>query len=207
MTSKVTSPTPAEVPSTGQLIKASLIALGVAAALLIVAVLPAEYGIDPTGIGGKLGLKVLHDAQASKGMSKPAGAGASQSLNLLAPTVSPVSPVSPVSRKTVPYRSDRMTLELAPGQGAEIKARMKAGENFLFHWQSTSPVHFDMHGERLNAGDEFTSFWLGRAQAQASGAFAAPFAGTHGWYWQNPGSEAVTVTLDISGYFAELYRP
>ena len=205
MTSNETSSAPADLPGTGKLIKASLVSLAVAAVVLFVAVLPAEYGIDPTGLGSRFGLTVLHDPQASESMSEPASAAVNAptdlGLNLLAPTG------SPVTRKTGPYRSDRMTLKLAPGEGAEIKARMKAGENFLFHWRSTGPVHFDMHGERLNAGDDFTSFWLGRAQAQASGAFAAPFEGTHGWYWQNPGSAAVTVTLDISGYYAELYRP
>lgn len=38
------------------LLRATVIALGVAVVVTIVAVLPAEYGIDPTGIGSKLGL-------------------------------------------------------------------------------------------------------------------------------------------------------
>jgi hypothetical protein len=38
----------------------SLVILSLAAAIIIVTiVLPAEYGIDPTGIGGKLGLKQM----------------------------------------------------------------------------------------------------------------------------------------------------
>ena len=42
--------------STPQLLKATAVALVAAATLLVSAVLPAEYGIDPIGIGKALGL-------------------------------------------------------------------------------------------------------------------------------------------------------
>jgi hypothetical protein len=43
--------------------RASLVALAVAVALLITVVLPAEYGVDPLGIGGALGLLELAQAE------------------------------------------------------------------------------------------------------------------------------------------------
>ena len=46
--------------STPQLLKATALALAVAGAILLTTVLPAEYGIDPTGIGKALGLTALH---------------------------------------------------------------------------------------------------------------------------------------------------
>jgi hypothetical protein len=49
-------PTRAELPSSRQLLRSTAIAFVVAGALLTTTVLPAEYGIDPTGIGGALGL-------------------------------------------------------------------------------------------------------------------------------------------------------
>lgn len=49
-------PTRAELPSTGKLIRSTLVAAVVAAALLVTVVLPAEYAIDPTGAGRLLGL-------------------------------------------------------------------------------------------------------------------------------------------------------
>lgn len=49
-------PDPSELPTTVRLLKSTGIAGTVAAALLVVAVLPAEYGIDPTGAGSLLGL-------------------------------------------------------------------------------------------------------------------------------------------------------
>lgn len=49
-------PTRAELPSTRKLIRSTLMAAVVAAALLVTVVLPSEYAIDPTGAGRLLGL-------------------------------------------------------------------------------------------------------------------------------------------------------
>jgi hypothetical protein len=64
---------PGELPSSRQLLKSTAIAGCVAAVLLVTAVLPAEHGIDPTGIGQLLGLKrmgeikerLTHEAEAA----------------------------------------------------------------------------------------------------------------------------------------------
>ena len=45
-----------ELPSSRSLMRSTLIALGIAVLLLTTVVLPAEYGIDPTGAGRVLGL-------------------------------------------------------------------------------------------------------------------------------------------------------
>jgi hypothetical protein len=42
-------PSQAELPSSGQLIRSTVIAAVTAVALLVTIVLPAEYGVDPTG--------------------------------------------------------------------------------------------------------------------------------------------------------------
>ena len=49
-------PNRAELPSTGKLLKSTIIAIIVAAVLLVTVVLPAEYGVDPTRIGRVFGL-------------------------------------------------------------------------------------------------------------------------------------------------------
>jgi hypothetical protein len=49
-------PSRAELPSTRQLLKSTAIAIVVAAVILLTVVLPAEYGIDPTGVGRALQL-------------------------------------------------------------------------------------------------------------------------------------------------------
>src|SRR3546814_15274486 len=47
------------ISSTGRLLKATSLAVAVATVILVTAVLPAEYGLDRTGIGNQLGLTVL----------------------------------------------------------------------------------------------------------------------------------------------------
>lgn len=49
-------PSRAELPSTAQLIKSTVIAAAAAAVILVTVVLPSEYAIDPTGIGRALQL-------------------------------------------------------------------------------------------------------------------------------------------------------
>lgn len=187
--------------STAQLLKATTLALIGAGVILLTAVLPAEYGIDPTGIGKALGLTALHT---------PAEEDVSEKADALAPASSaPKNSVEEsVSQQTMPYQSGQMTLTLQPESGAEIKAQMRAGETIVFSWVSDGgPVSFDMHGEKPNDGSNFTSYWTGRDETQGHGSFTAPFAGSQGWYWQNDGTEPVSITVKVSGYFEKLYKP
>ena len=48
-----------DLPTSSQLLKSTMVAIGVGCALLILVVLPAEYGTDPTGVGELLGLKKM----------------------------------------------------------------------------------------------------------------------------------------------------
>ncbi len=52
-------------PSQGNLLKGALLALVAAAVVTVLFVLPAEFGVDPTGIGAKLGLLDLADTAES----------------------------------------------------------------------------------------------------------------------------------------------
>ncbi|MFZ5560167.1 MAG: hypothetical protein ACOY41_01350 [Pseudomonadota bacterium] len=191
-----------ELPSSAQLVKATLLALVIAIGVLLTAVLPAEYGIDPTGVGQRLGLTALSGGETSLLPQTDAVA--------VEPSITaPVSVLDAVWKSPTAYRNDELSVTLAPGEGAEIKALMKSGERFFFAWSAVGgAVNFDLHGEKLqSAADEFTSFWKGRNQTTANGAFEAPFDGTHGWYWRNRGTQAVTVTVKTSGYYEKLYRP
>ena len=188
-------PDPQSLPSNARLLKATAFAMIVAGVILITAVLPAEYGIDPTGVGRAVGLT---------GMS----GGPHSATQPAAPETRPAPPEAAVVKRATPFRTDTMSLTLAPGKGAEIKAAMQTGDVFVFSWTSEGgPVNFDMHGERPNAGDEFTSFWEDKQQSSGHGFFTAPFAGAHGWYWVNRGAQPVTVTVKTSGFYAKLYRP
>ncbi len=196
------------LPSGSRLARATAMALLLATALLVTTVLPAEYGIDPTGLGKIMGLTALSSvAAAEPNNTAAAGLALQGSATGIADKPSGATR-APVWKSVAGYRADDMSLTLLPGQGAEIKAIMQAGEPLLFHWQvEGGAVSFDMHGERPKASDEFTSFWLGQNETRASGSFEAPFAGIHGWYWQNNGSEPVIVHLKTAGFYTGIYQP
>lgn len=191
------------LPSAPALIKATAVALVIATVVLLTAVLPAEYGIDPTGLGTRMGLTALSQE------ASPAPVAAEAALDPDYALAAPVSPLDAVWQAPAAWRSDELALTLAPGEGAEIKALMKAGERFVFAWSTQGgPVNFDMHGEKAGAAaDEFTSYRKGRGATTGNGAFVAPFDGTHGWFWRNRGQQPVTVTVRTGGYYEKLYRP
>jgi hypothetical protein len=193
----ITSVSANALPSSKRLLVSTLLAMLASAVLLITAVLPAEYGMDPTGIGQQLGLTALSKAD-----------NAEDSLQPLSPSLIVSDSQSPVWKSAIKYRSDSLSLTLQPKQGIEIKTKMKAGENFVFHWEAEGgAVTVDMHGEKINDGDNFTSYWEAQNQSSASGSFSAPFDGSHGWYWKNESSVSVTINLSVSGFYSPLYVP
>ena len=185
--------------SPATLAKASGGAAVAAALVLTLFVLPAEAGIDPTGVGGALGLTR---------MAMTGEAASEEPIAQTAP-VPAGAPVQNAIAKTTPMRSDEMTVTLPPHSGTEVKAHMTKGDSFVFRWEAKGgPVKMDMHGEPPNAGgDEFTSYWKDKALTEAQGSFTAAFDGTHGWYWRNKGDTPVTITVRTSGFYKDLFRP
>jgi hypothetical protein len=194
----------------------ALVAAGV---LLLAAVLPAEYGIDPTGIGRALGIKGMSVAR-----QEPAGVALPQTVQNATDEALAAAPwnnaraVAPPPLQQFAHAHDaapsrdtvRITLE--EGEEVEYKATLAAGEPMLFSWSiPEGDIYYDFHGEPTEGGfpaDYFLSYGEGEARGQ-TGSFVAPFAGHHGWYWLNYNAEPVTIELTIEGYYsshAELYR-
>jgi hypothetical protein len=197
-----------EIHSNAQLLKAALVAVAIAAVVLVTTILPAEYGIDPTGLGGRMGLTVLNPDEAPT--ATPDATAPSASAPALDAVGQPLKPVQAavVSKRDREYRQDTLSLTLPPGKGAEIKAAMKSGDGFVFHWTASSDVAVDMHGEPTGAvDDEYTSYWIEPALRVGAGTFTASFDGTHGWYWLNRGTSEVTVEVEVSGFQEKLFIP
>jgi len=188
-----------ELPSNKRLFIATFVAFFAGCILLVTIILPAEYGIDYTGLGDKLGLTQMSMASESKSVN----------IAMQPEELESIFVIDPVRKSTTFFRSDTMTLILLPNQGAEIKAIMNRNESLVFNWEVKGGVaYFDMHGEAFGAvGDEFTSYWAGDNENKTSGTFIAPFDGTHGWYWQNKGSDSIEIQLSTSGFYKELYTP
>jgi hypothetical protein len=192
MTTHETSPQTLARASAGAVIAAGLV--------LTLFVLPAEAGIDPTGVGSALGL-----TRMSAATEAPKPPAATQT----AAAGTPGTPDKASITKAAALRNDEMTITLAPHSGAEVKAHMQKGDHLVFRWEAKGgPVKLDMHGEPPNAGDgDFTSYWKEKELTQAQGSFTAPFEGTHGWYWRNKGDAPVTITVRTTGFYKDLFRP
>ena len=208
-------PTRAELPSTRQLIRSTLIALAAAIALLVTVVLPAEYGIDPTGIGRVLGLAEMGEiktqlaaeaeAEADRLMDQQGSGPQSNATPALLNELLALLVGRPAVAQTVAAeRSDEMSLTLAPGEGAEIKLVMTKGARVAFAWSVEGGVaNFDLHGD---GGGQSISYEKGRGVPGQEGELEAAFDGNHGWFWRNRGREDVTITLRTSGAYTAIAR-
>lgn len=187
-------PGPLTPPSSARLVRATIAALAVAGVLLVTVVMPAEYGRDPTGVGRALGL--FRPAVEPEETAPSVTGGSSTDLG------------TPLTTSDTPFTSDEMTITLASGEGAEIKAAMRPGERMVFSWTATGGVDVDMHGEATGGAEgQATSYLKGEGQKSGYGALTATFAGNHGWFWQNLNDDPVTVTVKVSGYYEKLFRP
>jgi hypothetical protein len=198
------------IASGRKLVASTAIAALSASVILTTVVLPAEYGIDPTGIGGRLGILGMSTAASTDvDEEEPPIVTEATAPTEILPVATGISALNAVWKQAAPYRNDQLSVTLAPDEGAEIKAAMHTGERFVFTWVAEGGVvNFDMHGDMTGAQNgEFTSYWKGRAAKDGHGAFTAPFDGIHGWYWRNRGTQPVTVTVKTSGFYEKLYRP
>jgi len=207
-------PTRAELPSTTRLLRSTVIALLVAAALLVTTVLPAEYGIDPTGIGRGLGLTQMGEikkslaAEASAESAAPPAASVQAAAAPVAPAEKPAPTPAPAPKEAAPAAQHTMTVKLKPGQGAEIKVTMRKDATVRYEWSTEGgPVNYDTHGDPVNAPKNFYhGYGKGRNTASDSGTLQAAFDGTHGWFWRNRTNSEVTVTLKTSGDYQQIKR-
>ena len=195
-------PTRAELPSSKQLLRSTIIALIVATVLLLTVVLPAEYGIDPTRIGRVLGLTKMGEIKTQ--LAEEAARERAPDQVQTAASQKTDTPTRP--EKTVAgEKSDELTVTLKPGEGAEIKLAMAKGAKARYEWRSAGGrVNHDTHGD--GPGGATHSFSKGREVETDSGELVAPFDGNHGWFWRNRTDGEVTVTLRVSGEYSSVKR-
>lgn len=213
----VNTPSPDELPSSRTLFRSTLVAVGVALLLLITVVLPAEYAVDPTGVGRVLGLTRMGEIKMALAEEAAAAEAAEQAVLAEGGSPAEAAPVGPdiVESATAAVepvdpgiRSDSASFTLTPGQGTEIKLRMDEGAVVRYRWTvQGGVVNHDTHGDPVDAPPGFYhGYSRGTALPSDEGELVAAFDGTHGWFWRNRGAEAVTVTLIVDGHFSDVIR-
>jgi hypothetical protein len=218
-------PDPSELPSTGRLLKSTGIAAVIASALLVTTVLPAEYGVDPTGVGSLLGLtemgrikmQLAEEAKADAVADAAASQDGAQSSTNVAPSGVQAPPAAPAevlpgpagqptpapSAQQAQTWSDTTTVNLAPDDGYEVKLVMEKGVTARFEWFTNGPkVNYDTHGD--GAGINYHGYGKGTNVDRQEGELTAAFTGSHGWFWRNRSGQPVTITLRTSGDYTDL---
>lgn len=164
------------------LIKASSAAIALAAIALVTLILPAEYNIDPTGIGQRLGLTVLAPATDTEAADPPA----------LRP--------APTSNRTA--RQQVIEITVPANRGIEYKLQMARYDKVTYEWMTDGrALYFDLHGEPEGDTTGYFESYAVATLDSMKGSFTAPFKGSHGWYWKNTSNDPVAVQLILSGQF------
>src|SRR5215510_4400625 len=158
-------------------------ALLAAGLILVMFVLPAEYGVDPLGTGARVGLLDLGVVgQQVEALTNSAASGGGQTTIVVA--------------QDRPFKQETVEFKVAAREGMEYKYRLDKGEALLYSWKATELLNYELHAEPDGAPRGYAqSYEKGAGQREASGTLTAPFAGIHGWYWENPTDRDVTITL------------
>lgn len=207
------TPLRTELPSSQQLVRSTFLAAVTALVLLVAVVLPAEYGIDPTGIGRVLRMTEMGNIKQQLAAEAAADATSAPAVPLQAnrtPTgaISANAEQPPVltavaTAPKVEWR-DEIPFTLTPGEGMEIKLKMIKGGKAQYSWAvEGGEVNFDTHGD---APGEAISYEKGRGVSSDDGVLEAAFTGNHGWYWRNRGQSNVKVILRTRGDYTDIKK-
>lgn len=203
-------PTNSELPSVAKLIKSTIIAITLAAIILVTGVLPAEYGIDPTGVGKLLGLTKMGEIKISLAQEVTTD-NVIEKVKVETDKKSP-EVIAKSTEKTIitqqkaTVRTDEMTFSLAPNEGYEIKLEMKKGEqaNYVW-WTNSGRANFDVHGDSAKLRINYHNYSKGSTERKKDVVVAA-FDGKHGWFWRNRTSKTMTITLQVKGQYSDIKK-
>jgi len=180
-------PSENDLPTSSQLLKSTMVAICVGCGLLILFVLPAEYGTDPTGVGELLGLKKMGEIKTRlKQDFLKENLGAKDKLM--------------ATSETGKENRDVMELVIPPDEAIEIKLEMKKGSIAKYNWTTKNGgLNYNLHGDGQKGSQNSISYKKGRMTSSDSGEFKSEFDGYHGWFWRNRNNESVTITLETIG--------
>jgi hypothetical protein len=163
--------------------------------ILLVGVLPAEYGLDPTGLGRRTGIADIWQPPQ---------------IVVAAPKTRAV----PTARSTTTaYREDVIEIPLKSGEdptgGADVeyKVHMKAGDSLVYSWSVpgiANPEEFytEFHGHTVENGKAVkVTFYRKATGTSDQGMLSAPFEGVHGWFFQNQAVPPVRLKLKLAGFY------
>ena len=200
-----------KLPSSKKLIKSTAIAAVSAVVVLVTCVMPAEYAIDPTGMGKVLGLTKMGEIKQSLAEESENGINAAQAVNSVEQISVETSTQTAADNAQMimpAINKESISIELKPGQATEVKLTMPQSASVNFDWKAVGGgLNYDTHGDPVNAPKGFYhGYGKGKNETTQQGVLKAAFDGKHGWFWRNRTENLVTVTLLVEGQFSEMKK-
>lgn len=200
------SPFEANPPTSKRLWKSVALAVAGAVLMLVTIVLPAEYGIDPTGVGRVLGLTAINGPTRTLEVRDVIG-GNERVREVTVPDAGQPIPLpnpAVIQLKKADAQTKTLTVVLEAGQETEIKAILDAAQVMVYSWTADGELYTDFHGHDPSMGRGFVRYEEQQTGHEGRGSLVAPFSGEHGWYWLSLADKAVTIKLTVTGYFNEI---
>ena len=189
-----------ELPSDSQLLKLSTVATLVWLVLCVCIVLPAEYGIDPTGLG-----KILDLTEMGQIKTKLMNEANDEKLDLEQNIPSNIQDKK--LTQTNDIKEDVIQLILRPNDATEIKLEMRKGLLAKYSWVTKGGgLNYNLHGDGYRGSKNSVTYKKGRMVESDSGEIIADFDGYHGWFLRNRNSEDVTVILKTEGDYIQIKK-
>ncbi len=200
-----------------QIIKSVIIAFIIGVVVLVTAVFPAEYGIDPVGTGKLFGFSKLY--QNNEEVIEVKKDAPTSILNFekikMEKVGSPANVPKPIEANNPPpvtqfvEREDTIEVIVPAGKGIEYKIKMLKYGSTKYEWATDAGiVYIDFHGEVKQDNPPKNVFYESYTLAYSNnmaGTFTAPFEGKHGWYFRNDEKKDITVTIRLKGQY-ELFK-
>jgi hypothetical protein len=184
----------------------------VALVILVVFIMPAEYGVDPTGLGARLGLVQMNE-EPTRTIEVEVVDVLSGNEDLASVEIPDFGQPVPLPNTSIHQlgqgnaRTDTIELTIPAESETEVKTVMRQSQVITYSWATDQgQIYADFHGHDPALGNEFWVRYLEDQEGSSghAGSLVAPFDGEHGWYWLNYNEYPVTVTLTVTGFHDDI---
>lgn len=196
-----------------KILKSIILAFFIGTIILLVAVLPAEYGIDLLGTGKLFGFSKLHNKEVEMNKTSTTGLNFKKiTLNDVGSSTDILKPIeanNPPPKQQFLKREDVIKVIVPAKKGIEYKVKMLKYGSMKYEWSTTDQIVFtDFHGEVKQDNPPKDVFYESYTVAYSNnmgGTLTAPFEGKHGWYFKNLIDDDVVVIIKLKGEY-ELFN-